>query len=245
MFIYKITNNINNKIYIGQTIQKNPRTRWYRHISNAKLGIAGYLYNAIRFYGKENFVFEIICCSKSIADCNFLEEFFITKFQTNDKNFGYNILAGGFNRKHTKESNEKNRIAHLNKPCKKSTRKKISNANKGKKPWNNGLTGLKKSEEAKRNLSKALKGLKKSKKHKKSLSQAKKEWYKTNSSPSCKKIICITTNVVYKSIQEAANYYKCKNAHIARVCRKERKHFKGLVFEFLSNPSNVPNVAPQ
>ena len=58
-YIYKITNLINNKIYIGQT--NNPKRRWQEHknlgydTKETKL-----LYRAIKKYGKDNFVFEII-----------------------------------------------------------------------------------------------------------------------------------------------------------------------------------------
>jgi hypothetical protein len=38
MFIYKITNTINKKVYIGQTRQKRPISRWHEHISTAKKG---------------------------------------------------------------------------------------------------------------------------------------------------------------------------------------------------------------
>ena len=57
--IYKITNLINNKIYIGQTI--NPISqRWSAHKSHAKNGSTHKLGRAIRKYGEENFKIELI-----------------------------------------------------------------------------------------------------------------------------------------------------------------------------------------
>ena len=53
--IYKITNLINNKVYIGQSIQL--KVRWQQHLTSKKKYI---LYKAFKKYGIENFSFEII-----------------------------------------------------------------------------------------------------------------------------------------------------------------------------------------
>ena len=58
-YIYKITNKINNKIYIGFTSQ-NPKKRLLQHFRKAKYGTISPLNNAIRKYGKENFIVETI-----------------------------------------------------------------------------------------------------------------------------------------------------------------------------------------
>jgi group I intron endonuclease len=57
--IYKITNVINGKVYIGQTIQKRASSRWHVHKSLSKYK-EEYLYRAIRKYGLENFKFEVM-----------------------------------------------------------------------------------------------------------------------------------------------------------------------------------------
>lgn len=60
--IYKITNNINNKIYIGKS--KNPYKRFSTHktlaIKYKGLYECTKLYRSIRKYGKENFSLEIL-----------------------------------------------------------------------------------------------------------------------------------------------------------------------------------------
>ena len=45
MHIYKITNNVNGKVYIGQTIQDNSKMRWYSHCDYARKGKKSYLYD--------------------------------------------------------------------------------------------------------------------------------------------------------------------------------------------------------
>ena len=60
MFIYKISNNINDKVYIGQTIRP-IEDRFRRHISDAINNILDtHFARAIRKYGKENFHIEMI-----------------------------------------------------------------------------------------------------------------------------------------------------------------------------------------
>lgn len=55
--IYKITNKINNKIYIGQSVR--PFERFSQHCHNKRTNIS-LINKAIQKYGKENFNFEII-----------------------------------------------------------------------------------------------------------------------------------------------------------------------------------------
>lgn len=57
--IYKITNNINDKIYVGQTIRSLEK-RKSRHLNDARYGSKNPIHRAIRKYGVENFVFETI-----------------------------------------------------------------------------------------------------------------------------------------------------------------------------------------
>ena len=59
-YIYKIFNEFDDKIYIGQTI--NIEKRWWKHISVARTSFAykSYLYAAMNKYGCENFHIEIV-----------------------------------------------------------------------------------------------------------------------------------------------------------------------------------------
>ena len=58
--VYKITNKINGKIYIGQTTRTFEQ-RWKEHCNDAMNFKDIYLFhNAIRKYGKENFECEIL-----------------------------------------------------------------------------------------------------------------------------------------------------------------------------------------
>lgn len=92
--IYKVTNNLNGKVYIGKTVQKfESRCKAHRYKSCIALN------NAFKSYGWENFTKEIIFnCFKEedLASC---EEFFINQFNSLVPN-GYNIIKidNGLNR---------------------------------------------------------------------------------------------------------------------------------------------------
>lgn len=60
-FIYKITNRLNGKSYIGQTIQ-NVKNRFYQHCANKcnKAVLNMSIHKAIKKYGKSNFTVQVI-----------------------------------------------------------------------------------------------------------------------------------------------------------------------------------------
>jgi group I intron endonuclease len=109
--IYKITNNVTGKIYIG--FCSNFKKRIYRHKYNAfTLKKEQYLYNSMRKYGLENFSFEEIYSSKDKDHCLFeMEPFFIKEY-----NPEYNMTKGGegcLGYKHTEKT--KTFLSELNK----------------------------------------------------------------------------------------------------------------------------------
>ena len=94
--IYKITNLVNGKMYVGQT-KGVLIDRWKRHIymakSHGKDSKGQVLYKAMARYGIENFTIE--CLQECTADeLNNLERFWIAKLGTFGEN-GYNMTVGG------------------------------------------------------------------------------------------------------------------------------------------------------
>ena len=95
-YIYKITNTLNNKVYIGQTHIKNPIVRWAKHFNSAFVCQYDYfLYRAMRQSGIENFIFQIIEKDIPIDKLNEREMFFIEQYQSNNSTYGYNLTCGG------------------------------------------------------------------------------------------------------------------------------------------------------
>lgn len=94
--IYKITNSINGKCYIGQSIDI--ENRWIKHKSSAfnpKSKEYEYpLYRAIRKYAIDNFTLDIVCeCEENELDE--LEEYYISYFHSHFYENGYNLTNGG------------------------------------------------------------------------------------------------------------------------------------------------------
>lgn len=101
--IYKITNLINNKIYIGQTVH--PERRWTEHKQKARHGQDKFpIHLAINKYGENNFSFEII---EWTDDYNNEEKRLIRELNTICPN-GYNVSEGGENHVMLGEDNPRN-----------------------------------------------------------------------------------------------------------------------------------------
>lgn len=92
-YIYKITNQINGLIYIGQT--NNPNRRWREHqlLGASNQRKHSLLYNAIHKYGVHNFIFEVI--EGPIENYNEREKYWISYYDSQNKEKGYNLTPGG------------------------------------------------------------------------------------------------------------------------------------------------------
>ena len=116
--IYKIVNLSTDKIYVGQAVSHILNHKKYRpyghegrfrcHISEAfssKKNQSHYLNNAIRKYGVENFVVELIECCE-INDADEREIHYIKEFNSLYPN-GYNLKNGGSVFTHSDESKKR------------------------------------------------------------------------------------------------------------------------------------------
>ena len=84
MYIYKTTNLINDKIYIGQCSKTPENSLQY-------LGSGINISRAIKKYGKQNFKKDILCVCKTQKQLDTLEEFYIKKYNSTNVITGYNI----------------------------------------------------------------------------------------------------------------------------------------------------------
>lgn len=112
MYLYQITNKINNKIYIG--ITNNIEKRWGNeksYPSDPKR--RQIIQEAIHKYGKDNFTFEILRRNLSVEEAIDLEKQYITNLNTLIPN-GYNVDPGGNYHPHIqKQIGADNGNAHL------------------------------------------------------------------------------------------------------------------------------------
>jgi len=144
--IYEFVNNINQKVYVGQTVNFKKRIRDHRFNYNKRIKNTLF-YNALRKYGWENFSINIIeDCSDELL--NEKEIYWIEEKKSLYPN-GYNILEGGNQARHTDISKQKLsegrkgmkfseshienlRKSHLGYVMPEEQKKKISISNKGK-----------------------------------------------------------------------------------------------------------------
>ena len=113
MKIFKTTNKINGKIYIGQTVKT----------KESYFGSGIYLMRAIKKYGRKNFKREILSECSTQEHLDILERYWIKKLNAKDPNIGYNIADGGVGRgKHSEKTKRK--------ISKSLTGKKLSNEHK-------------------------------------------------------------------------------------------------------------------
>lgn len=88
--IYLIKNYINDKVYVGQSI--NPHRRFIQHLYNGTAEWDNYpIHLAIKKYGKMNFYYEIL--EENIENYNEREKYWISYYNSITPN-GYNILPG-------------------------------------------------------------------------------------------------------------------------------------------------------
>ena len=100
MVIYKITNLISGKIYIGQDSKNDPKY----------LGSGLIMKRAIRKYGNKNFTKEIIDEANNKKELDYKEIYWIKYYNSNEGQIGYNITDGGggcLGCKHSDESKER------------------------------------------------------------------------------------------------------------------------------------------
>lgn len=125
--IYKITNNINNKVYIGQTTRSFDR-RYYHsgtpiekvykyHVYYKSKGKSynKHLLGAIEKYGFDNFsINKVFDVAFSKEELDIKEKSWIAIFNSNNSNYGYNFTTGGQeNSKINEETKNKIRMSHL------------------------------------------------------------------------------------------------------------------------------------
>lgn len=205
-YIYKITNTINNKCYIGQTLN-DVKERWRQH--KKKGTNCRYLKHAFIKYGFDKFKFELICICFD-TDLDKFEIDYIKKFNCLVPN-GYNLKSGGLGG------------GRLSKESKEQISKTLKNM------YLNGYIhpnkGIKLSKEHRNKLSIAHMGRKLSKEHLENMKDVGN-----------KKVLqfSLTGKLlnVYKTGKQAANKNNTTKAGVSMVCNGKRIQLKGFKYKF-------------
>jgi group I intron endonuclease len=158
-YIYKTTNIINNKIYIGQHVATE-FDKYYK-------GSGTILAHAFKKYGKENFNCVLLEAAETKDELDAKEIYWIDKLDSRNKSIGYNITAGGegtVGYQHTEEAKKKMSIAKKGKQLTDTHKKAIGLRLKGhtlseesKAKLREANLGQKRTEETKQKLREAHK----------------------------------------------------------------------------------------
>lgn len=237
--IYKATNLVNGKIYIGQTVEDLPeRVRKHLYEAHSKRDSNVVFHRAIRKYGDDNFLWDIIDYADSKQELDVKEEYWINKYNSHihiKKSNGYNMTFGGEGSegyKHTEEAIQK--MSNIQKERFKNkencpmygknhteeSKQKISEARKKlytgeNHPWH----GRKHSDESKQKMRESSKGV-----------CAGKENYQA------KTIIQLTLDNVFvakhDTIRDSAKSVNGHHSAISRCCSGHRGKHKGFKWMF-------------
>ena len=222
--VYQHKNKINGKIYIGITSQK-PEDRWGSQGCNYKL--SPHFYSAIQKYGWNNFEHNILFTGLTKEQAYLKEQELIKEYDLMNREFGYNSTSGGD-------------IFVMNK----ETKQKISQAMMG----NQNALGYPCSEEKKKKIRDAQKGRKFTEEHKQKLSEAaknrhvpcsekKKQTLKEKSNK--KPIYCEELNKVFESVQECSRQLGIPATNISKLCNGRGKTLKGYHLRYYSDTINA------
>lgn len=132
--VYKITNKVTNKIYIGITNQGSG-ARYRHHWYESRIGEPSPIHRSMAKYGEDNFTLEIIDFADTYDELKEKEKYWIKQYNSTDKSIGYNLTEGGdgtFGRKHSEETKEKIRQKALGRKASEETKKKMSETRLGK-----------------------------------------------------------------------------------------------------------------
>jgi len=122
MFIYKLTNRMNGKIYVGKTTHKNLNSYLSNKRCLARQGKHSHpVVAAMSKYGVDNFTVEVLSTTEAAEWCDYLEVLWIMLLDSRNPEVGYNVHAGG----------GKGALGHA---MSEEHKLKIGAANKGRKP---------------------------------------------------------------------------------------------------------------
>lgn len=226
MGIYKITNLINGKIYIGRSSDLKARKSKHKTKKNNTM-----ISRAIQKYGHENFTFDVIeyCNLDMLVE---REQYYLDLLNPFGNN-GYNLLkdsnfGGWTGQNHTDES-----------------KKKMSEKKKNYVPWNKGKTGVQIcSDETRSKFSEQRRGENNSfygKSHSDETKEILKNYAKNRDMSHCNKKVIQKDKIskdiikIWDSISDASEQVLGvrKSSRISAACRGKYKTAAGFIWEYL------------
>ena len=178
-YVYKITNTVNGKAYIGISVHEPEKRRIKAHLSGRGNRIIA---KAVEKYSKDAFTYEVLEANVFDEFLPDLEIAYIEKFNTVAPH-GYNLTSGGSHaipsaetRRKISESKRGEKNPNFGKPRSAETRHKMSKAQKGqkRKPLSAEHRSKLHSVESRRKMSETKRGRKHSAETRRKMSEAKR-----------------------------------------------------------------------
>lgn len=234
--IYKITNLVNNKVYIGQSVNING-ARFYAHLYLLRNGIHynSYLQHAWNKYGEDNFEFRVIeeCAIENLDD---RERYYILEHKSYLPEFGYNLTMGGQGAQghvpteSTRKKMSESHMGLLGTPeSKRKQSKALSGENNpmfGRCGALNPMYGKEKTAECLEKQQQSWTEEKRAEAREKVLGERNPMFGRCGSLNSASKaVVCVNTGHVFATLKEAAAWcgLKCPN-YISRACSDKQGH---------------------
>lgn len=222
--IYCIEDIAHHRKYIGQSVDI--LDRWRRHISELNLGYHhnDYLQKSWNKYGYDNFMFTILeeCSETQLND---KERFYIEKYNTLDRNYGYNLKDGG--QDHNRYADEtKERIREAVKASYDDPNRRLIQRENALKQWsdpeikkkilgeNNGMYGRHHTEESKRKMGQKKKG--------------RISWRRDRTP-----VLCVELDRVFQDATTAGNEMSLDSSCILKVCKGSRHTCGGYHWKYI------------
>ncbi len=203
-FIYMLRNKINNKVYIGQSIDLVKRMDKYK---NLRCKSQPHIYNALKKHGWDNFDKLILdTCYTDECELTILEQHCMDKFNSLDKRCGYNDREAGTRGRHSEKSKVLMSEAKRGKTHLAETKRLISESCKGNKHYNFGKTA---SKEAKAKFTEAH----------------RHEMHAVES---------IDTGQTFESIRDCSRIMNIPQSSLHRHLKGQAKHVKGFHFRYIN-----------
>lgn len=235
MFVYRTTNLLNGKSYIGQHVTTN--------LNDGYLGSGTILKKAIEKYGKENFEREILEFASSMEELNKLEIKYIDQNNAVENDEFYNLIEGGHpgcSPMYGKDNPMFGRIGSLNprfgKHHTQETKDRLRNIalERFEDKTNHPSFGKIPSEETKSKQRAAKQGMyfgednpnwghRWSEELRKKVGEKRKGEFAGGKNPRAKAVRCIETGKVYGCATEAAREYGCDRHWIVDCCNGKRE----------------------
>lgn len=245
--VYKITNNINGKIYIGMTndVKRRWRNEGIEYRPPLKSDRHRPFWNAIQKYGWDNFTKEIMISGLTKEDAFEKEIQMIKEFDSTNKKIGYNLSPGGnggvvykvhprgmLGKTHTLENKNKHRLFMSD--------KRNNPMYNGKTIWGvthphpKGMKGKKHSEEKRRQISETLKRKGPNRKKVKAKLPNGEIVVYDSLTTCCKELgLCNTSPMTIKLLKTNEPYKMRGN--IAKKYHERLKKLEGLTLKYLDN----------